>query len=128
MSTPGEERTIRPTSFTAQRRALRRSPTDAERLLWSRLRARQVADFKFRRQHPVGRYVLDFYCVAASLGIEVDGSEHYSSQGVHRDRLHERYLADRGVRVLRFSNLDVLTNIEGVLEALSEALTLPSPS
>jgi very-short-patch-repair endonuclease len=124
MADSNVERTIRPWTSTAQRRSLRRVPTDAERLLWSHLRSRQIGDFKFRRQHAVGPYVLDFYCPAARLGIEVDGSQHYEARGQHRDVLRTHYLDERGVNVMRFSDRDVLTNVGGVIEALSEALTL----
>ena|SRR5688572_10800619 len=118
MAEHADERTIRPWTSTAQRRSLRRAPTDAERLLWSHLRSRQIGDFKFRRQHAVGPYVLDFYCPTAHLGIELDGSQHYEAGGQHRDDLPTRYLDEHGVHVLRFSDRDVLTNVRGVIEAL----------
>jgi very-short-patch-repair endonuclease len=122
------EKRIRVGASAAQRRALRRNPTDAERLLWAYLRSRQIANFKFRRQHAIGPYVLDFYCAAQELGVELDGGQHYTLRGRRMDEARARYLAERGARVLRFSDHDVLTNLQGVIDAISEALTPASPT
>lgn len=102
-------------------RLLRREQTDAEGRLWSRLRAGQLYGFKFRRQFPIGNFIVDFCCRERKLVIEVDGGQH----AVERlaDLKREKLLAARGYRVLRFWNHDVLTNTEGVLEKIIEVLS-----
>jgi very-short-patch-repair endonuclease len=89
-------------------RKLRLTPTDAEIRLWSRLRGKQLAGFRFRRQHPLGPYVVDFFCAEAKLIVEVDGGQH-ADDGEARTR----WLEARGYRVIRFWNNDVLANTEG---------------
>ena len=96
-------------------RAARRNPTEAERRLWSVLRSHRLAEFKFRRQHPVGRYILDFACVEHRLAIECDGGQHADSAS---DALRTAELHSNGWRVLRFWNNDILTNTEGVLTTI----------
>ncbi len=108
-------------------RQLRRAMTDAERHLWQRLRGRAVAGAKFRRQHEFGPYVLDFFCPERDLVVEADGGQHYSLDGVASDTRRTEYLAARGLRVLRFSNREILQEIEGVVERIREALEMPSP-
>lgn len=90
--------------------------TDAERLPWRHLRQRQVAGQKFRRQHPMGNYIVDFACLEASLIVEVDGGQHADRQEYDRERT--AWLEGRGFRVLRFWNNEVLTNIEGGREVI----------
>jgi very-short-patch-repair endonuclease len=86
--------------------------------LWQKLRNRQLgADF--RRQHPAGSFVLDFYCPALCLAIELDGGQHATSDYEARDRRRERWLSERGVTVLRFWNSDVTQNLKGVLEVIA---------
>ena len=104
-------------------RQLRKEQTDAERLMWSLLRDRRLAGFKFRRQHPVGPYILDFYCHEASLAVELDGGQHNEPDERARDSKRTAFLKDREIRVLRFWNNEVLTNTEGVLQAIYDALT-----
>ncbi|RRV25550.1 endonuclease domain-containing protein [Stutzerimonas nitrititolerans] len=94
---------------------LRNNLTDCERLLWRRLRNRQLSGYKFRRQHPFPPYVLDFYCAELRLVVELDGGQHYGDVGLEKDRLRTDYLERQDLRMLRFSNLDVLQNLEGVL-------------
>ena len=122
------ERRIRPGSSPERRRQLRRDQTDAERLLWHHLRSRFFQGFKFRRQHAVGPYVLDFYCPDAQLGVELDGGQHLEPDQALHDEERRRYLEERGIRVLRFWDNDVLTSTMSVLESLRMALTLPSPT
>ncbi|WP_416236138.1 endonuclease domain-containing protein [Pseudomonas citronellolis] len=106
----------RPTEFA---RELRRRQTDAERLLWSRLRDRRLLGWKFRRQVPLGPYVVDFYCHERQLVVELDGGQHLGNAAdVDRDA----WLRGQGLRVLRFWNHDVLVRTEGVLEAILLAL------
>jgi type I restriction enzyme M protein len=101
-----------------RRRALRGRATDAERLLWRLLRTRQFVGLKFRRQHPVGPYIVDFYCADRELAVELDGGQHFTVEGQAYDRRRTEYLAARGIRVVRFTNRDLFENAEGVLEML----------
>jgi very-short-patch-repair endonuclease len=101
-------------------RTLRRNPTDAERRLWSRLRKRQLEGSRFRRQAPLGSYVVDFACLAARLVIEVDGGQH--SWRTERDTARTSWLEANGFRVLRFWNNEVLASTDGVLETIRRAL------
>ena len=101
-------------------RRLRHASTDAERRLWYRLRSRQINDAKFVRQERIGPYTVDFVCREQRLIIEVDGGQHATDS---RDTVRESWLRDRGYRVLRFWNNDVLSNTDGVLEAIASALT-----
>ncbi|MBN1287693.1 MAG: FAD-dependent oxidoreductase [Anaerolineae bacterium] len=108
-------------------RQMRREPTGAENHLWQRLRSRQVMDQKFRRQHAIDRFIVDFYCAAARLVIEVDGPIHeYTDQ---EDMIRQEYLESLGLSVLRFTNEEVLTDTNGVVERISKALvaSLTSP-
>lgn len=89
-------------------------------MLWHLLRAHRFGGFKFRRQHPVKPYVLDFYCAARKVGIELDGSQH--AEAAERDAVRDRFLAGRGIRVLRFWNNQLLDETEAVLEAIWAAL------
>jgi very-short-patch-repair endonuclease len=98
-------------------RRLRRDGTGVERRLWQRLRNSQLGDAQFRRQHPAGRYVLDFYCPALALAVELDGGQH--AEAATRDRERDRWLKQKGVTVLRFWNSDVTENLDGVLEVIA---------
>ena len=112
-------------------RYLRKNQTDAECKLWSLLRNRQLAKVKFRRQFAIDRYILDFYSPEYKLGIEADGGQHYSEEGRAKDELRTRRLAKYGVQILRFSDLDILNNIEGVyaviLKTIDKMKVIPSP-
>lgn len=103
-------------------RKLRRYQTDAEKKLWTILRNRQLADVKFRRQFSVGRYILDFYCPEYRLGIEADGGQHYGGKGAGRDELRTRELNQLGVDIVRFSDREILTNIEGVHKTIEKVI------
>jgi len=109
-------------------RSLRQQQTDAESLMWHLLRDRRLAGFKFRRQHPIDPYVLDFYCDALRLAIELDGGQHNEPQAKQKDADRTRFLNEQGIRVLRFWNHDVLADNSSVLEAIWNALHDPSPS
>lgn len=102
-------------------RLLRQTATDAETLLWSCLRDRRMNGRKFRRQHPIEPYVLDFYCYNLKLGIELDGSQHRTSEAIRHDTLRARILHQQGIQLLRFTNHDVLSNLEGVLKRIWSA-------
>jgi very-short-patch-repair endonuclease len=101
-------------------RELRGGMTDAERKLWSKIRRKQIHDLQFYRQKPVGNYIVDFYCPSAKLIIEVDGAQHYQSDQWEYDRVRDAFLKGLGFEVLRFSNLDVLRNVEGVTEKIMD--------
>ena len=102
-------------------RTLRATMTDAERMLWSRLRDRRLKGFKFRRQVPIADFVADFACLEAKLIIEVDGRRHLDK--VESDRRRTRALGELGFRVVRFWNDDVLGKTDDVLEAIRLAMT-----
>jgi very-short-patch-repair endonuclease len=99
-------------------RKLRSSMTDAEIALWVKLRRKQLHGLQFYRQKPLGNFIVDFYCPAAQLVIEIDGGQHYTEDGAIRDGLRDAYLESLRLRVLRFSNIDVLTNMDGVIAAI----------
>ncbi len=103
-------------STKANVRDLRREMTDAERLLWRHLRRRQVEGLKFRRQHPLGRFIVDFVCIEAALVIEVDGGQHGERQA--QDAARTAWLNRQGYRVLRFWNNEVLNDIDAVRQAI----------
>ena len=111
------------TSEIHKARSLRKDQTDTERLLWSRLRNRQVFGAKFRRQHPVGGFFADFCCPETGLVVEVDGGQHVES--VEADRERTEVLVSLGYRVLRFWNHEVLEEIDAVLLRIAEALERP---
>jgi very-short-patch-repair endonuclease len=102
-------------------RRLRRGSTEVEKLLWQRLRNGQIGGAQFRRQHPAGRYILDFWCPALFLNIELDGSQHAETQGPDENR--DEWLRQQGVTILRFWNSDVIENIDGVLEVIAEKIS-----
>jgi very-short-patch-repair endonuclease len=103
-------------------RELRNNPTDAERLLWSRIRGKQIKGYRFYRQKPVGNYIVDFCCPKACLVIEVDGGQHYREEGKERDRVRDDNLRSAGLRVLRYSDRDVLKRLDNVLEEIWECV------
>ncbi len=107
-------------------RQMRHEPTPAEQVLWKRIRKNQVAGYKFRRQHMIDRFIGDFFCPQARLIIEVDGAIH--DYTVEEDAARQEFLESLGLRVLRFSNADVLQNIEGVLKVIGEVLHNPIPT
>jgi very-short-patch-repair endonuclease len=108
-----------------QAKALRNKMTEAERRLWYWLRAHRLADHKFKRQVPIGSYIVDFACLGRKLVVEVDGGQHADSLS---DKRRDAWLKTQGFEVLRFWNSDVLKNTEGVLALILEALEhRPSP-
>ena len=109
---------------TNRTRALRKNSTNAELRLWQRLRARALRGYKFVRQESIGPYVVDFVCREERLIIELDGGRHAESA---HDRARDRWLTERGYRVLRFWNNDVFANIEGVWDTISAALPAETP-
>jgi very-short-patch-repair endonuclease len=110
----------------ARRKVLRTNQTEAEKKLWARLRNKQLFGYKIYRQYGVGKYIADFYCPSLKLVIEVDGGQHFEEKGLIKDKKREEYFAQVHITVVRFSNSDVLTNINGVLEELIKR-TPPAP-
>ena len=110
---------IKPSAKTHARQ-LRTTMTEAERHLWRALRLRQFDGYKFRRQHALGDYVVDFVCIEAKLIVEVDGGQH--SERLDYDALRTEWLCQRGYRVVRFWNHEVIRDIEAVKAAIWEAL------
>ncbi len=98
-----------------QRRKLRKNLTPSERKLWQKLRLKQLARFKFRRQHQIGHFIVDFYCPELCLVIEVDGDVHVDPQRIKNDKRRQQELERRGFTVVRYNNNDVIWNIDGVL-------------
>ncbi len=102
-------------------RMLRKTMTDVERILWSRLRSNQLG-IKFRRQVPFGTYIADFMSLKEKLVIELDGSQHYQENAIRKDKIRDQYFKDEGFTVLRFSNIEILENIDGVLDMIWEVM------
>ena len=103
-------------------RNLRRKQTDAERKLWSILRGRQFENSKFRRQEPIGKYIVDFVSLDRALIIELDGGQHNQQSEMEKDETRTKWLERKGFRVIRFWNNDVLQNIDGVASKILEIL------
>lgn len=103
-------------------RVLRKNSTDAERLVWSRIRRSQLRDYQFYRQRIIGNYIVDFYCPKRRLIIELDGGQHYGEEGLRKDKIRDAYLKNMGLKILRFSDRDVFKNLIGVLERIYEEL------
>ena len=111
-----------------RRNELRLSQTRAEKHLWSHLRRKQLQGRKFRRQHSVGRYILDFYCTSHRLAIEVDGVHHSNPAVQNWDNERTRFLSGQGIQVLRFRNEDVLDKTDWVIDCILKQLSLPPPA
>jgi very-short-patch-repair endonuclease len=112
-------------------RSLRKNPTDAEKKLWAHLRRKQIGGRRFRRQHPLGRYIVDFVCLEAKLIVEINGGQH--AESVHDDAQRTQWLQRQRFRVARFWNIEVLGETESVLTEIarllaSQALPPPNPS
>ena len=111
-----------PSSAKGRARAMRRKPTEAERKLWHALRDRRMQHVKFRRQAPIGPYIVDFLCIEHRLIVEADGGQHAESK---KDIARDAWLARNGYKVLRFWNRDVFTARESVLATIAVACGLP---
>ena len=116
-------------TMRARARSLRRDSTDAERIIWNALRAHRLNGTSFRRQKPIGPYVVDFVCHAAKVIVEIDGGQHFEAANQKRDARRDAFLTSKGYRVLRLNNYDVMTNKSGVLETIASAIDrAPSPT
>lgn len=107
-------------------RNLRKNSTDSEKLLWRNLKGRQLEGFKFRRQQPIGLYVVDFVNFKRGIVIEIDGGQHAVEK--EKDKERDRWLGKQGFEILRFWNNEVLENTEGVLEVIRRRFLSPSPT
>lgn len=103
-------------------RLLRKRMTDSERVLWSRVRGKQLLGVQFYRQKPIGDYIVDFYAPKAKLVVEVDGSQHMQGDHATKDKLRDAYLASLGLRVLSFDSRQVLLEPDAVAEAIFQAM------
>ena len=104
-------------------KSLRKRLTNTECILWKHLRAKQIEGLKFRRQEPIGKYIVDFVCHEKRIVIEVDGSQHSIDKAIDKER--DEWLKEHGYEVMRFWNNEVLENIEGVLEMIRDSLLSP---
>ena len=103
-------------------RHMRQHPTVAEAILWQRLRHKRVGGFRFRRQHPIGRFIVDFYCAEKKLVVEVDGETHSQLGSEEYDSQRQLFLQHMGLKVLRFANEQVIGETDAVVEAIAEEL------
>ena len=99
-------------------RSLRTNMTDAEQKLWFHLRRKQILDVQFNRQRPIGKYIVDFFAPAIKLVVEADGSQHLDAEGVLADAKRAAFLEAQGIMILRFDNLQILTQTESVLDMI----------
>ena len=109
-----------PTSSFGKAKALRMNETEAEKLLWEKLKNNQLGGFKFRRQHPISLYIADFYCHKLKLIIEIDGEYHFRKEQIPKDEERTKVLEFNGVNVIRFSNDEVLNSLEKVLNEIEK--------
>jgi very-short-patch-repair endonuclease len=111
-------------------RSLRRELTGAERVIWHAVRAHRLRGASFRRQAPIGPYIVDFVSHSAKVVIEVDGGQHFEAAHISKDARRDAFLVAEGYRVLRVNNHDVMTNRDGVVTVIAEAIapSLPSPA
>ena len=124
----GRKFTAKPAVWTKLKsaaRVMRREPTPAENALWDQLRNRRFKGLKFRRQHTVGRFIVDFLCADESLVVEIDGPIH--RLGVQKDQIREKFLERHGLRVIRFTNEEILFNLDHVLQRLGSELKNRTP-
>ena len=103
-------------------RDLRRNMTDAEQLLWRRLRRKQILGLQFYRQKPILNFIVDFYCPAANLIIECDGSQHLNEKGLKYDLLRDQVLAQLNLTILRFNNLQILHELDAVIQTIENVI------
>ncbi len=108
-------------------RELRDNMTNAESFLWAQIRKKQVKGCWFYRQKPIGVFIADFYCPKAKLAIEIDGGHHFSGEAIEYDKERDAYISSFGIIVLRFTNDEVLRNIEGVVEVIESTIREQNP-
>ncbi len=103
-------------------RELRKNMTDAERRVWAGIRRKQLKGHQFYRQKNIGRYIVDFYCPAAKLIVEIDGGQHYLAEGIWKDMVRDAYMTSLGLTVLRSTDREALDNTDTVIETIYENL------
>ena len=108
------------TTEKEKRRNLRKNMPKAEAIVWSRLRGKEILGCKFRRQYSIGPYVVDFYCPALKLAVEIDGDSHFQEGTKDRDRSKEAFIESFGIQFLRFTNAEVYGDLESVLVAIAQ--------
>ena len=99
---------------------LRKNQTDAEKILWSKLRNKQMNGLKFFRQYGIGHYITDFYCPNIKLAVEIDGNQHFAEEGKEYDSVREKIFSSLGIMTLRFTNIEVLKQLDSVLGKVRE--------
>lgn len=113
-----EKKIFNPNRTKAKRKYLRNNMTKAEIKLWSKLKGRQLLDYKFRRQHGIGDYIVDFFCPKLKLALEIDGESHYTAKGKVHDKKRSTYFNKLGISVQRFTNSQIKQNLNGVLKEI----------
>ena len=111
----------------AYRKRLRNNSTPAEAALWSLIKNKQLDGRKFRRQHSIGNYILDFYCPEEKLAIELDGEDHYWEEGMRRDKLKTAYIESHGIKIIRFENKLVFKDPEFILNSIKNKFSSTTP-
>jgi very-short-patch-repair endonuclease len=106
------------------RRKLRKDPTPAEKLFWSKVANRQFLGLKFIKQHGIKNFIVDFCCRSLSLIVEIDGDDHFTDEGTKADIVRTKVLESLGFKVIRYNNLEVMDNIDGVFEDLKARIDL----
>jgi very-short-patch-repair endonuclease len=117
---PSDKRIHNRKELVSQRKFLRNNNTSAEGTLWLLIKGKQLDGRKFRRQHSVGYYVLDFYCPAEKLAVELDGQSHFTEDGLEHDKIRAGFISGLGIRIVRFGNAEVFENPDGVLGKIRE--------
>ncbi len=110
-----------------RRRELRKEATKTEKILWRKLRSKQFSGFKFRRQHGIGPYIVDFCAPRSNFVVEIDGDIHALPEQMKKDKIREREIESLGYRVIRYTNGDIFKNLNGVLEDILTHLKKTSP-
>ena len=113
--------------YKQRRQTLRNNMTEPEKRLWGILRNHQLG-VKFRRQHGIGHYIVDFYCPELKLIIEVDGESHFSEDAQAYDKIRGKFMLELGLTTIRFSNHEVMTNIDGICQLIQQVVKTPSNS
>ena len=117
---PSREQTFNKPQYKNRRSVLRHQATVPEQRFWQAVRGKQLG-VKFRRQHGIGHYIVDFYCPELKLVVELDGDSHFSDEAQQYDAVRDDYIQALGIRVLRFTNTDVMQNLEGVLQMVMQS-------
>jgi len=112
---------------TIKRKRLRNDLSEAERILWYRLKNKQIFGYKFRRQYGIEKYVADFYCPKAKLVIEIDGDSHIEEAAIQYDKERKKYIESLGLKVIRFTNVEVYKNLDAVIEIIIQNLPPLAP-